>query len=97
MQITAESVKIGHPDIVSDSIASNIIASILEAENKIGMDINCMPHCGLEVFLGKGLCLVGGEVSTRIYIDIEKTVRQTVLGIGYRDSDLGLTAIPWVY
>jgi S-adenosylmethionine synthetase len=90
MQITSESVKIGHPDIVSDSIASNIIASILEAENKIGMDINCMPHCGLEVFLGKGLCLVGGEVSTRIYIDIEKTVRQTVLGIGYRDSDLGL-------
>ena len=90
MQITSESVKIGHPDIVSDSIASNIIASILEEENKIGMDINCMPHCGLEVFLGKGLCVVGGEVSTRVYIDIEKTVRQTVLGIGYRDSDLGL-------
>jgi len=90
MQITSESVKIGHPDIVSDSIASNIIAAILEEETKIGMDVNSMPHCGIEVFLGKGLCVVGGEVSTRIYVDIEKTVRQTVLGIGYKDCALGL-------
>jgi len=90
MQITSESVKIGHPDIVSDSIAANIIAAILNEEKKIGMDIHNMPHCGIEVFLGKGLCVVGGEVSTRIYIDIEKNVRETVLGIGYRDSALGL-------
>lgn len=61
MQITSESVKVGHPDIVSDSIASNIISRILEEETKIGMDINTMPHCGIEVFLGKGLCVVGGK------------------------------------
>lgn len=72
MQITSESVKVGHPDIVSDSIASNIISRILEEETKISMDINTMPHCGIEVFLGKGLCVVGGEVSTRVYVDIEK-------------------------
>jgi S-adenosylmethionine synthetase len=90
MQITSESVKIGHPDIVSDSIAANIIAAILQEEHKIGMDIHTMPHCGIEVFLGKGLCVVGGEVATRVYIDIEKNVRETVLGIGYRDSALGL-------
>ena len=34
MQITSESVKIGHPDIVSDSIAANIIASILKKRIK---------------------------------------------------------------
>jgi S-adenosylmethionine synthetase len=34
MQITAESVKIGHPDMVSDSIAANIIAAILNEEHK---------------------------------------------------------------
>ena len=90
MQITSESVKIGHPDMVSDSIAANIIAAIINEEHKIGMDIHSMPHCGIEVFLGKGLCVVGGEVSTRIYIDIEKNVRETVLAIGYRDSSLGL-------
>ena len=90
MQITTESVKTGHPDIVSDSIAANIIAEILEEEKKIGLTIDNMPHCGIEVFLGKGLCVVGGEVSTRIKVDIEKSVRQTVLSIGYNDCAVGL-------
>ncbi|HLA27126.1 MAG TPA: methionine adenosyltransferase [Syntrophales bacterium] len=90
MQITSESVKIGHPDIVSDSIAANIIAEILEEEKKIGLTIDNMPHCGIEVFLGKGLCVVGGEVSTRVKVDIEKSVRRTVLSIGYNDCAVGL-------
>lgn len=90
MQITSEGVKVGHPDIVADSIAANVIAEILDEEKKIGMDINTMPHCGLEVFLGKGFCIVGGEVATRVYIDIENSVRQTVLGLGYNDSAVGL-------
>ena len=90
MQITSEGVKVGHPDIVADSIAANIIAEIMDGEKKIGMDINTMPHCGLEVFLGKGFCVVGGEVATRIYIDIENVVRQTVLALGYNDSAVGL-------
>jgi S-adenosylmethionine synthetase len=68
MQISSESVKVGHPDIVADMIAANIIATILDREHKRGMDINTMPHCGIEVFLGKGLCVVGGEVSTRAWI-----------------------------
>ena len=97
MQITSESVKVGHPDIVSDSIAANIIAEILNKENKRGMDIHSMPHCGIEIFLGKGLCVIGGEISTRVYIDIEKVARQTVLNIGYNDYALALTAIQWAY
>jgi len=90
VQITSEGVKIGHPDIVADTIAANIIARILDEEKKMGMDINTMPHCGLEVFLGKGFCIVGGEVATRIYVDIEKSLRQTVLSLGYNDAAVGL-------
>lgn len=90
MQITSESIKIGHPDIVADSISANIIAEILDGEKKIGLNVNNMPHCGIEVFLGKGFCLVGGEVTTRIYVDLEKIVRGTVLSIGYNDTELGL-------
>ncbi len=90
MQITAESVKLGHPDIVADSIAANIIAAILDEEKKIGLTADNMPHCGLEVFLGKGLCVVGGEVATRIYVDIERIVRETVVGLGYNDCNVGL-------
>ena len=90
MQITSEGVKAGHPDIVADTIAANIIARILDEEKKTGMDINTMPHCGLEVFLGKGFCIVGGEVATKIYVDIEKSLRQTVLSLGYNDAAVGL-------
>jgi len=90
MQITSESVKVGHPDIVCDSIAANIIAMILDEEKKIGMNVDSMPHCGIEIFLGKGLCIVGGEVATRSYIDVEKIIRDTVLSIGYCDYHLGL-------
>ena len=90
MQISSESIKVGHPDIVADTIAANIIATILDQEHKKGMDINTMPHCGVEVFLGKGLCVVGGEVSTRAWIDLDKCVRETVLSLGYNDSAVGL-------
>jgi len=90
MYITSESVKVGHPDMVCDAIAANIIADILSEEKKVGMTIDDMPHCGLEVFLGKGLCVIGGEVATRTYVDIEKVIRKTVLSLGYRDSAVGL-------
>jgi len=90
MQVTSEGIKVGHPDIVADAIAANIIAEILDEELKVGMTVDTMPHCGLEVFLGKGFCIVGGEVATRIYVDIEKVVRQTVLSMGYNDSAVGL-------
>ena len=90
MRITSESVKVGHPDIVADSIAANIIAAILEQEKKRGVTVDNMPHCGIEVFLGKGLCIVGGEVATRVYVDIERCVRDTVLKLGYCDYELGL-------
>ncbi|MDD5476048.1 MAG: methionine adenosyltransferase domain-containing protein [Syntrophales bacterium] len=90
MLITSEAVKVGHPDVVADTITAHLIARILEEEHKIGMTVDNMPHCGLEAFLGKGFCIVGGEVSTRIYVDIEKSLRQTVLSLGYNDSSVGL-------
>jgi S-adenosylmethionine synthetase len=76
--------------MVADAITANIIAEILDEEKKAGMNIHTMPHCGLEVFLGKGFCIVGGEVATRIYVNIENSVRQTVLSIGYNDATVGL-------
>ena len=84
MQISSESIKVGHPDVVADVIAANVIAAILDEEKKMkpGLNLHNMPHCGLEVFLGKGICLVGGEVRTRVYVDIDKIVRECVLALG---------------
>ena len=90
MQISSESIKVGHPDIVADVIAANVIAEILDEEKKLGLDLGNMPHCGLEVFLGKGICLVGGEVRTRAYVDIDRIARDSVLSIGYNHAAVGL-------
>jgi S-adenosylmethionine synthetase len=79
MLITSESLKVGHPDIECDSIAANIIATIVDEEHKIGVTVDTMPHCGVEIFLGKGLCIVVGEVANRAYVDVAKIVRDTVL------------------
>ena len=92
MHISSESVKVGHPDMVADIIAANVIAEILDGEKKEkdGLNLTNMPHCGIEVFLGKGICLVGGEVRTRVYVDIDKIARQTVIELGYNHAAVGL-------
>ena len=92
MQISSESVKVGHPDMVADIIAANVIAEILDGEKKEkdGLNLTNMPHCGIEVFLGKGICLVGGEVRTRVYVDIDKIARQAVIELGYNHAAVGL-------
>ena len=61
MQISSESVKVGHPDLVADIIAANVIAAILDEEKKLKLTLANMPHCGIEVFLGKGICMVGAR------------------------------------
>ncbi len=55
MQISSESVKVGHPDLVADIIAANVIATILDEEKKQKLTLANMPQCGIEVFLGKGI------------------------------------------
>ncbi|MGB4220729.1 MAG: methionine adenosyltransferase [Smithellaceae bacterium] len=92
MEISTESVKVGHPDLVADIIAANVIAAILDKEKKEkqGLNLANMPHCGLEVFLGKGICLVGGDVRTRVNVDIDKIARESVLELGYNHASVGL-------
>ncbi len=90
MQISSESVKVGHPDLVADTVAANIIAAILDEEKKQKLTLANMPHCGIEVFLGKGICLVGGEVRTRVYVDVDKIARDSVIELGYNHAAVGL-------
>jgi len=90
MQISSESIKVGHPDIVADVIAANVVAEILDEEKKLGLTLENMPHCGVEVFLGKGICLVGGEIRTRVYVDIDNIARESVLAMGYNHAAVGL-------
>ena len=83
---TSEFVSPGHPDKVSDQISDAILDACLAD------DPNSRVAC--EVFCTTGLVVVGGEITTTTYIDVQEIVRKKIEEIGYRpgmgfDSDCG--------
>ena len=76
---TSESVSEGHPDKVCDQISDAILDDIL-AHDKYA-------RVACETFCATGLVLVGGEITTSHYVDIQKVVRNVVKDIGYTKGD----------
>lgn len=79
--LTSESVTEGHPDKVCDQISDSILDVIMEN------DSNGRVAC--ETFVSRGLVIVGGEITTTIYVDVPKVVRKLVKDVGYTDPALG--------
>jgi len=78
---TSESVTEGHPDKIADRISDAILDTILRDDPKA--------HVACETFLTTGLVLVGGEISTSTYVDINAVVRRVLAEIGYARPGLG--------
>ncbi len=76
---TSESVSEGHPDKVCDQISDAILDDILSHDPKA--------RVACETFCATGLVLVGGEITTTHYVDIQKVVRNVVKDIGYTKGD----------
>ena len=76
---TSESVSEGHPDKVSDAISDGVLDAIYK------LDPNARVAC--ETFVTTGLVLVGGEITTTAYIDVQEVVRRTVKNIGYTSAE----------
>lgn len=76
---TSESVSEGHPDKVADAISDGILDAIIKD------DPNARVAC--ETFVTTGLVLVGGEVTTKSYVEVQDVVRATVKKIGYTSAD----------
>ena len=83
---TSEFVSPGHPDKVSDQFSDAVLDACLKD------DPNSRVAC--EVFCTTGLVVVGGEITTSTYIDVQDIVRRKIDEIGYRpgmgfDSNCG--------
>ncbi len=76
---TSESVSEGHPDKVSDQISDAIIDAFL------AQDPNSKVAC--ETLCTTGLVVVAGEVRSKAYVDVQKTVRAVIKRIGYTKSE----------
>lgn len=81
-RFTSESVSEGHPDKLCDKIADSILDACLEYDPK--------SRVACEVFATTGLILIGGEITTETYVDVQEIAREVARGIGYTDADYGL-------
>jgi S-adenosylmethionine synthetase len=82
--LTSESVAAGHPDKICDQISDGVLDAMLQ------QDPNARVAC--EAFVKTGMVLIGGEVTTTAWVDIETVVRSIVRSIGYTDPLIGFDA-----
>ena len=77
--ITSESVGIGHPDKICDQIADHVLTQCLKH------DKNSRVAC--EVFASNHLIVIGGEITTKAYVDVIKLAWEVLLPLGYNEND----------
>ena len=78
---TSESVTEGHPDKICDQISDAVLDALMEQDP--------MSRVACETAITTGLVLVMGEITTKGYVDIQKTVRDTIREIGYDRAKYG--------
>jgi len=82
--ITSESVGNGHPDKVCDQISDAVLDAVLKNDPK--------GRVACETFITTGLVVVGGEITTKTYVNIQKLVKEVLLDIGYSHDKYGFSA-----
>jgi len=81
---TSESVGEGHPDKVCDQISDGVLDTVLKLDcNKERSRVAC------ETYVTMGLLIVGGEITTNAYVDIQKLARSIIKEIGYTHPKYG--------
>jgi S-adenosylmethionine synthetase len=81
---TSESVSEGHPDKIADQISDAILDEILK------QDVKARVAC--ETYVKTGMVLIGGEITTTAWVDVDEIARKTIKDIGYINSDTGFNA-----
>ncbi len=79
---TSESVSEGHPDKLADQISDAVLDACLRDDPT--------SHVACETFTTTGLVLVGGEITTNTYVDIQQIARGVAKRVGYDDPAYGL-------
>jgi len=80
---TSESVTEGHPDKICDRISDEVLDDVLR-QDPAG-------RVACETFVTIGLVIVGGEITTKGWVDVHNLVRRTIKDIGYTDNKHGFT------
>lgn len=78
---SSESVSEGHPDKIADQISDAVLDEILKQDPQA--------RVACETYVKTGMVLVGGEIRTHAWVDIEAVVRDVVKSIGYHNAKFG--------
>jgi S-adenosylmethionine synthetase len=93
---TSESVTEGHPDKVCDQISDAVLDDVIRQDiaadrtrkkgqrNRLGSS-----RVACESFITVGLVIVGGEITTEGWVDVQDLVRTLIRDIGYTDARYG--------
>ena len=81
---TSESVTEGHPDKMADQISDAILDACLKDDP--------MSRVACETFVSTGLCIVGGEITTKSVFNAPNIAREVIADIGFTSSDMGYDA-----
>ena len=81
---TSESVTEGHPDKVCDQISDAVLDCVL-TDDPTG-------RVACETFVSRGMVIVGGEITTKTFVDVDNLVREVVRDIGYDHPRYGFDA-----
>ena len=76
---TSESVSEGHPDKIADQISDALI------DNFLAYDPNAKVAC--ETLVTTGQVVLGGEVKSSAYLDVQEIAREVIRKIGYTQSE----------
>ena len=79
---TSESVTEGHPDKICDQISDSVLDELIRQDPE--------SHVAVECFTTTGLVIVGGEISTKGYVDVQKLTRSVLSRIGYNNPEYGI-------
>ena len=79
---TSESVGEGHPDKLCDQISDAVLDACLKDDPK--------SHVAAETFACTSMVLVGGEITTNTFVDVQSIAREVAREIGYTDPGYGL-------
>lgn len=78
---TSESVSEGHPDKVADQISDAVLDAIIEQDPAA--------RVACETLVKTGIAIVGGEITTSAWVDLEELIRAVIVDIGYDSSQVG--------
>ncbi len=79
---TSESVGEGHPDKLCDQISDAVLDACIANDSQ--------SRVACETFASTAMVLVGGEITTETFVDIQQTVRDVVKDVGYTNPAFGL-------